>query len=152
MNNSKNLEHPATGDRTKFTMDEPDMSESVIKVFVDLYNKGHIYRGIRMVNWDPQAKTAVSDEEVNYKEVKSKLYFVKYKIVGEDNFVTVATTRPETILGDTGLCVHPEDERYMHLKGKKVIVPMINREIPVIFDNYVDREFGTGVSKNYSCT
>ncbi len=132
--------------RTKFTMDE-QMSASVIKVFVDLYKEGLIYRGIRMVNWDPQAKTAVSDEEVNYKEVKSKLYFVKYKIVGEDNFVTVATTRPETILGDTGLCVHPEDERYMKLKGKKVLVPMINREIPVIFDSYIDREFGTGVLK-----
>jgi valyl-tRNA synthetase len=132
--------------RTKFTMDEP-MSASVIKVFVDLYKKGLIYRGIRMVNWDPQAKTAVSDEEVNYKEVKSKLYFVKYKIVGEDDFVTVATTRPETILGDTGLCVHPEDERYMKLKGKKVFVPMINREVPIIFDSYIEREFGTGVLK-----
>jgi valyl-tRNA synthetase len=132
--------------RTKFTMDEP-MSASVIKVFVDLYNKGNIYRGVRMVNWDPQAKTAVSDEEVNYKEVKSKLYFVKYKIVGEDDFVTIATTRPETILGDTGICVHPEDERYSRLKGKKVIVPMINREVPVIFDSYIDREFGTGVLK-----
>jgi valyl-tRNA synthetase len=132
--------------RTRFTMDER-MSESVIKVFVDLYRKGHIYRGVRMVNWDPQAMTAVSDEEVNFKEVKSKLYFVKYKIVGEDNFVTVATTRPETILGDTGLCVHPEDERYAKLKGKKVLVPLINREIPVIFDSYVDREFGTGALK-----
>lgn len=132
--------------RTKFTMD-PDMSESVIRVFIDLYKKGHIYRGVRMVNWDPSAKTAISDEEVNYKEVKSKLYFVKYKIVGEENFVTVATTRPETILGDTGLCVHPEDERYAKLKGKKVLVPMINREIPVIFDSYVDREFGTGALK-----
>ncbi len=132
--------------RTKFTMDDA-MSESVIRVFVDLYRKGYIYRGVRMVNWDPQAKTAVSDEEVIYRDVKSKLFFVKYKIVGEDGFITVATTRPETILGDTAVCVHPEDERYIHLKGKKVIVPLVNREVPVIFDEYVDREFGTGALK-----
>jgi valyl-tRNA synthetase len=132
--------------RTCFTMDDA-MYESVIQVFVDLYRKGYIYRGVRMVNWDPQAKTAVSDEEVIYREVKSKLYYVKYKVVGEDAFITVATTRPETILGDTAVCVHPEDERYKHLKGKKVIVPLVNREVPVIFDEYVDREFGTGALK-----
>jgi valyl-tRNA synthetase len=133
-------------DRTCFTMDE-ERSESVIRVFVDLYNKGKIYRGVRMVNWDPQALTAVSDEEVNYKEVKSKLYYVRYKVVGDDKYVVIATTRPETILGDTAVCVHPEDERYQHLRGKKVYVPLINREVPVIFDEYVDREFGTGVLK-----
>ncbi|PLX12466.1 MAG: valine--tRNA ligase, partial [Marinilabiliales bacterium] len=110
-------------DRTKFTMDD-DMSKSVIKVFVDLFNKGLIYRGVRMVNWDPQAKTAVSDEEVNYKEVQSKLYYVKYQVDGEDDFVTIATTRPETILGDTAVCVHPEDARFKHLHGKKVFVPL----------------------------
>jgi valyl-tRNA synthetase len=133
-------------DRTKFTMDD-DMSESVIKVFVDLFNKGLIYRGIRMVNWDPQARTAVSDEEVIYREVKSKLFFVKYKIDGEDGFVTIATTRPETILGDTAVCVNPADPRYAHLKGKKVIVPLVNRVVPIIEDSYVDMEFGTGCLK-----
>ncbi len=142
-------------DRTCFTMDEA-RSESVIKVFVDLYKKGYIYRGVRMVNWDPQAKTAVSDEEVNYIEVKSKLYYVKYKIVKGDRgpetgdrkeYIVVATTRPETILGDTAVCVHPNDERYKHLKGKKVIVPMVNREVKIIFDEYVDPEFGTGALK-----
>jgi valyl-tRNA synthetase len=133
-------------DRTCFTMDE-ERSESVINVFVDLYNKGLIYRGVRMVNWDPQALTAVSDEEVNYKEVKSKLYYVRYKIAGSDKYVVIATTRPETILGDTAICVNPDDERYQYLKGKKVFVPLINREVPVIFDSYVDREFGTGVLK-----
>jgi valyl-tRNA synthetase len=122
-------------------------SESVIRVFVDLYNKGLIYRGIRMVNWDPQAMTAVSDEEVNYTEEKSKLYYVKYKIVGEDDYIMVATTRPETILGDTAVCANPADERYQHLRGKKVIVPMVNREVPFIFDDYVDMEFGTGCLK-----
>ncbi|MFW5886424.1 MAG: valine--tRNA ligase [Bacteroidota bacterium] len=133
-------------DRTKFTMDD-DMSESVIKVFVDLFNKGKIYRGIRMVNWDPKAKTAVSDEEVFYKEVKSKLYHVKYKIVGEEGHILVATTRPETILGDTAVCINPNDKRYQHLKGKKVIVPLVNREVPIIEDDYVDMEFGTGCLK-----
>ena len=133
-------------ERTKFTMDEP-MSESVIKVFVDLYNKGLIYRGVRMVNWDPQAKTAVSDEEVNHKEVQSKLYYVRYQIEGEDRFVTIATTRPETILGDTAVCVHPEDERFTDIHGKRVIVPLVNRSIPIILDEYVDREFGTGALK-----
>jgi len=133
-------------DRTLFTMDEKRYV-SVIKVFVDLYNKGLIYRGVRMVNWDPQAMTAVSDEEVIYTEEKSKLYYVKYRIAGEDNFIMVATTRPETILGDTAVCANPADERYRHLKGKKVIVPMVNREVPFIYDDYVDMEFGTGCLK-----
>ncbi len=133
-------------ERTKFTMDD-EMSESVIRVFVDLYRKGKIYRGVRMVNWDPQAKTAVSDEEVIYREVKSKLYYVNYKIEGEEGFVTIATTRPETILGDTAVCVNPGDKRYRHLKGKKVNVPMVNRLVPIIEDDYVDIEFGTGCLK-----
>jgi valyl-tRNA synthetase len=133
-------------DRTKFTMDD-DMSESVIRVFVDLYNKGKIYRGVRMVNWDPSAKTAVSDEEVIYREVRSKLYYIKYRINGEDSFVTVATTRPETILGDTAVCINPADKRLKHLKGKKVYVPLINRLVPIIQDEYVDMEFGTGCLK-----
>ncbi len=133
-------------DRTKFTMD-PDMSASVIKVFVDLYNKGMIYRGYRMVNWDPEAKTTLSDEEVIYEESQGKLYHLKYKIIGTDEFVTIATTRPETILGDTAICVNPNDERYEHLKGKTAIVPIANREIPIIFDDYVDMEFGTGALK-----
>lgn len=134
-------------DRTKFTMDD-EMSESVIRVFVDLYRKGKIYRGVRMVNWDPQAQTAVSDEEVNYKEVQSKLYYVRYLIEGtSDEYLTIATTRPETILGDTALCVNPADPRFTHLVGKKVIVPMVNRVVPVIQDEYVDMEFGTGALK-----
>ena len=133
-------------DRTLFTMDEK-RSDSVIKVFVDLFNKGLIYRGVRMVNWDPQAMTAVSDEEVNYTDEKSKLYYVRYKIVGENEYIIVATTRPETIFGDTAVCANPDDERYKHLKGKKVIVPMANREVPFIFDSYVDPEFGTGCLK-----
>lgn len=133
-------------DRTKFTMDD-DMSASVIKSFVDLYNKGMIYRGYRMVNWDPEAKTTLSDEEVIYEERQGKLYHLKYKIEGSEEFVTIATTRPETILGDTAICIHPEDERYFHLKGKKAIVPICNRVIPIIFDEYVDREFGTGCLK-----
>ena len=133
-------------DRTAFTMDEA-LSGSVIKVFVDLHKKGKIYRGVRMVNWDPQAKTAVSDEEVLYKEVQSKLYYVNYPIEGEDGHVTIATTRPETILGDTAVCVNPDDERYKGLVGKNVIVPMVNRVIPVIADEYVDMEFGTGCLK-----
>jgi valyl-tRNA synthetase len=142
-------------DRTRFTM-EDDLSEAVIDVFIDLYNKGQIYRGVRMVNWDPQGLTAVSDEEVIHKEVNSKLFYVKYKIEspapnlpkGEgDEYVVIATTRPETILGDTAVCVHPEDERYLHLKGKRVIVPIVNRSVPVIFDEYVDKEFGTGALK-----
>ncbi len=133
-------------DRTKFTMDE-DMSESVIKVFVDLYKKGLIYRGYRMVNWDPQAKTTLSDEEVIHIEKNGKLYFLKYKIEGSKEFITIATTRPETILGDTAVCVNPNDERFTHLKGKKVIVPISNRVIPIIEDDYVDMEFGTGCLK-----
>jgi valyl-tRNA synthetase len=132
--------------RTKFTMD-PDMSASVIHSFVDLYNKGYIYRGYRMVNWDPEAKTTLSDEEVIYEERQGKLYHLKYQIDGTSDFVTIATTRPETILGDTAICIHPEDERYSHLKGKKAIVPICNRVIPIIFDDYVDKEFGTGCLK-----
>jgi valyl-tRNA synthetase len=133
-------------DRTKFTMD-PDMSASVIRSFVDLYNKGQIYRGYRMVNWDPEAKTTLSDEEVIYEERQGKLYHLKYQIEGSNEFVTIATTRPETILGDTAICIHPEDERYFHLKGKNAIVPICNRVIPIIFDEYVDMEFGTGCLK-----
>lgn len=132
--------------RTKFTMDD-DMSASVISVFVDLYNKGLIYRGYRMVNWDPQAQTTLSDEEVIYEERNGHLYHLKYQIAGSDQFVSIATTRPETILGDTAICVHPDDERYTNLIGKTVIVPIVNREIPVIADDYVDMEFGTGALK-----
>jgi len=133
-------------DRTCFTMDEL-RSESVIKVFVDLYSKGKIYRGVRMVNWDPKALTALSDEEVIYKEQQGKLYYLRYKIVGEDGYAVVATTRPETIMGDTAMCINPNDESKAHLRGKKVIVPLVNREIPVIEDDYVDIEFGTGCLK-----
>lgn len=133
-------------DRTCFTMDEA-LSESVIQVFVDLFNKGLIYRGVRMVNWDPQALTAVSDEEVYHKELKSKLYYLRYKVDGEDEFITIATTRPETILGDTAVCVHPEDERFTKFHEKKVLVPLVNRPVPIIVDEYVDREFGTGALK-----
>lgn len=133
-------------ERTAFTMDET-LSESVIDTFIDLYNKNLIYRGVRMVNWDPQALTAVSDEEVLYKEVKSKLYYIRYQLEGEVDFITIATTRPETILGDTAICVHPQDERYTKFHGKKVFIPLINRAIPIIIDEYVDREFGTGALK-----
>ena len=134
-------------ERTKFTMD-PDLYDSVIDVFIDLYNKGLIYRGVRMVNWDPKALTALSDEEVIHKEIKSKLYYIRYQVEGEkDKWVTIATTRPETILGDTAVCIHPEDERFQHLKGKRVLVPLVNRAIPIIQDEYVDREFGTGCLK-----
>ena len=132
--------------RTKFTMDD-EMSESVIKVFVDLHQKGLIYRGVRMVNWDPSAQTALSDEEVIHKEVNSKLYYIKYKIEGTNEAITIATTRPETILGDSAICVNPNDERYTHLKDKKAIVPLVDRVIPIIFDEYVDMEFGTGALK-----
>lgn len=132
--------------RTKFTMDD-DMNEAVIMVFVDLFNKGLIYRGYRMVNWDPVAKTTLSDEEVIYIECTDKLYYIKYQIEGENDFVTIATTRPETILGDTAVCINPNDERFTHLKGKKVIVPICNRVIPIIEDYYVDIEFGTGCLK-----
>ncbi len=133
-------------DRTKFTMD-PDMSASVIRSFVDLYNKGLIYRGYRMVNWDPQAKTTLSDEEVIYEEQQGKLYYIKYKIEGTSDFLTVATTRPETIFGDTAICVNPNDERFMALHGKQVRVPICNRLIPIVTDEYVDIEFGTGCLK-----
>lgn len=133
-------------DRTKFTMD-PDMSASVIRSFVDLYNKGYIYRGYRMVNWDPEAKTTLSDEEVIYEEQQGKLYFLKYKIEGSEDFLTIATTRPETIFGDTAICINPNDERFQHLKGKKAIVPICGRVIPIIEDEYVDIEFGTGCLK-----
>ncbi len=133
-------------ERTAFTMDEA-RSESVIKCFVELYRRGLIYRGVRMVNWDPQAKTAVSDEEVIHREVEGKLYYVRYKVVGGDGYMLVATTRPETIMGDVAVCFNPEDERFFHLRGKKVIVPLVNREVPVIEDSYVDKEFGTGALK-----
>ncbi len=133
-------------DRTRFTMEE-DLSRAVIQVFVDLFRKGHIYRGIRMVNWDPQGKTALSDDEVIHKEVNSKLYHIRYAIQGSDEFVTIATTRPETILGDTAICINPNDERYNHLKGKKALVPLINRVVPIIEDDYVSMEFGTGCLK-----
>ncbi len=133
-------------ERTRFTM-EPKLSQQVIKSFVDLYNKGLIYRGYRMVNWDPEAKTNISDEEVIFKEQNGKLYYLKYQVEGSEEFLTVATTRPETIFGDVAICINPNDERYTHLKGKKVIVPIVNRVIPIIEDNYVDIEFGTGALK-----
>ena len=133
-------------DRTRFTM-EPKLSAQVIKSFVDLYNKGLIYRGYRMVNWDPEAKTNISDEEVIYKELNGKLWYLKYKIEGSEEFISVATTRPETIFGDVAVCVNPNDEKYAHLKGKNVIVPIVNRVIPIIEDEYVDMEFGTGALK-----
>ncbi|HUH35711.1 MAG TPA: valine--tRNA ligase [Moheibacter sp.] len=132
--------------RTKFTMDE-DLSASVTKVFVDLYNKGLIYRGYRMVNWDPEAKTNISDEEVIYQERQGKLYYLKYFVENSDEFVIVATTRPETIFGDTAVCVNPNDERYVFLKGKNLVVPIVNRVVPVVQDEYVDIEFGTGCLK-----
>ena len=133
-------------ERTRFTM-EPKLSQQVIKSFVDLYNKGLIYRGYRMVNWDPEAKTNISDEEVIFKEQNGKLYYLKYQVEGTEEFLTVATTRPETIFGDVAICINPNDERYTHLKGKNVIVPIVNRVIPIIEDDYVDIEFGTGALK-----
>lgn len=133
-------------DRTRFTL-EDNLSKSVIKVFVDLYNKGLIYRGYKVVNWDPEAQTNISDEEVIFKEQNGKLFYLKYKIEGTEDFLTVATTRPETIFGDVAVCVNPNDERYQHLKGKNVIVPIVNRVIPIIEDDYVDIEFGTGALK-----
>lgn len=133
-------------DRTRFTM-EDKLSEQVIKSFVDLYNKGLIYRGYRMVNWDPEAKTNISDEEVIFKEQNGKLYHLKYQIEGTQDFLTVATTRPETIFGDVAVCVNPNDERYQKLIGKTVIVPIVNRSVPIIADEYVDIEFGTGTLK-----
>ncbi len=133
--------------RTRFTMEE-SLSNAVTKVFVDLYNKGKVYRGLRMTNWDPEAKTVLSNEEVVFTEENSKLYYVRYKIEGtQDEWITIATTRPETILGDTAVAVNPEDKRYRHLKGKNVIIPMVNRAVPIIFDRYVEMEFGTGALK-----
>ena len=133
-------------DRTKFTLDE-NMNKSVIKVFTDLFNKGLIYRGYRMVNWDPEAKTTLSDEEVNFIEKNDKLYYIKYKIVDSEKYVTVATTRPETILGDSGICVNPNDDRFKHLIGKKAVVPIVDRQVPIIADDYVDIDYGTGCLK-----
>lgn len=134
-------------ERTRFTMEEK-LSKAVIQSFIQLYKKGYLYRGYRMTNWDPEAKTALSNEEVNYKEVNSRLFYVKYAISGKkDEYITIATTRPETIMGDTAICVHPDDSRYSHLKGAKAIVPIVNREVPIIFDDYIDIEFGTGALK-----
>ena len=133
-------------DRTKFTLD-PEMTESVLQVFVKLYREGRIYRGYRMVNWDPEAQTTLSDEEVIYEEKKGNLYHIAYPIVGSNEQVIIATTRPETLLGDTAVCIHPEDERYYHLKGKSVQVPLVNRIIPIIEDDYVAMDFGTGCLK-----
>ena len=137
-------------DRTRFTMDD-DLSEAVIDTFIHLYKKGWIYRGVRMVNWDPQGKTAVSDEEVIRKEVNQKLYYIRYAVGAgdgaESEFLTIATTRPETIMADTAICINPNDERFRHLHGKKAFVPLINKEIPIILDEYVDMEFGTGCLK-----
>ncbi len=133
-------------ERTRFTMDEA-LYESVIHVFIDLFDKGLIYRGIRMINWDSKAGTAVSDEEVIYKEVRSKLYYINYQVEDENDWITIATTRPETILGDTAVCVHPDDERFKRFHGKNVLVPLLNRPVPIIIDEYVDREFGTGALK-----
>ena len=132
--------------RTRFTL-EDDLYEAVIDCFIHLYEDGHIYRGKRMINWDPAAQTALSDEEVIYKEVQSKLYHVRYPIKDSDEYVTIATTRPETILADTAVCVHPDDERYTHLLGKKAIIPMVQREVEIIADEYVDPEYGTGCLK-----
>ena len=133
-------------DRTKFTLDEP-MSESVLRVFVDLFERGLIYRGFRMVNWDPEAQTTLSDEEVVYEEKQGNLYHIAYRVVDSEETVIIATTRPETLMGDTAVAVHPEDERFTHLHGKKVVVPIVNREVPIITDSYVDIEFGTGCLK-----
>ena len=133
-------------DRTKFTLDEP-MTESVLRVFVDLFERGLIYRGFRMVNWDPEAQTTLSDEEVVYEEKQGNLYHIAYRVVDSEETVTIATTRPETLMGDTAVAVHPDDERFTHLHGKKVVVPIVNREVPIITDSYVDIEFGTGCLK-----
>jgi len=133
-------------DRTTFTMDD-HYYKAVIKVFVDLYKKGFIYRGARMINWDTVAQTALSDEEVEYKDVKGKLYYIKYRVAGTQDYITIATQRPETIMGDVAVCAHPDDDRYKNLKGKHVIVPLIDKEVPVIFDEYVEKDFGTGVLK-----
>src|SRR5690606_39183000 len=130
-------------DRTSFTMD-PKLSEAVIDTFIRLYQKGYIYRGVRMVNWDPLGKTALSDEEVIRREVNQKLYYIKYPIAGSENeYLIIATTRPETIMADAAICVNPNDPRYAHLKGKKALIPLLNKEIPIIEDEYVEMEFGT---------
>jgi len=134
-------------DRTHFTMDT-DYYAAVIRVFNDLYERGFIYRGVKMINWDPKAQTALSDEEVIFKQTQSNLYHVRYKLdTPEEAYITIATVRPETILGDTAICVHPDDPRYAHLKGAHCFVPLINRKIPIIFDDYIDMEFGTGALK-----
>src|ERR1043165_3952545 len=139
--------------RTAFTMDE-DYYKAVIQVFIDLYKKGKIYRGVKMINWDPKAKTALSDEEVIHKTTQSKLYYVRYDLCDsagnkqpDGEGITIATVRPETILGDTAVCVHPHDPRYAGMKGKFCLVPLINRPVPIIFDDYIDLEFGTGALK-----
>jgi valyl-tRNA synthetase len=132
--------------RVTFTMDD-HYYEAVIRVFNDLHKKGMIYRGARMINWDPGARTALSDEEVEHRDVQGKLYYVRYKVAGSDEFIVIATQRPETIMGDTAVCVNPSDERYAHLIGKKLIVPLVNREVPLIVDEYVDPAFGTGALK-----
>ena len=146
LNQLKKLGASCDWERTKFTLDEK-LYSSVIKSFVDLYNKGLIYRGYRMVNWDPEAKTTLSDEEVIYEEKQGNLYYINYKIEGSEDTLTIATTRPETIFGDSAICINPNDERFTHLKGKKAIVPIVNRVIPIIEDEYVDLEFGTGCLK-----
>ena len=133
-------------ERTAFTMD-PERYRSVMRVFVDLYRKGLIYKGVRMVHWDPKARTALSDAEVVYRDEHSKLYYLRYHIVGEEGYAVVATTRPETIMGDTAMCINPNDPKNAHLKGKRVIVPLVGREIPVIEDEYVEMDFGTGCLK-----
>ena len=142
----KRLGASADWERTAFTMDE-ERSRSVFDVFVDLYNKGLIYRGVRVVNWDPAAQTALSDEEVIYKEQQGKLYYLRYFVEGENRYVVVATTRPETIMGDTAVCINPNDERYRDLVGKSLVVPLVGRSVPIIEDEYVDLEFGTGCLK-----
>lgn len=146
LNQLKKLGASCDWERTKFTLDD-DMYESVVQSFIDLHNKGLIYRGYRMVNWDPEAKTTLSDEEVIYEEKQGKLYFVSYQLVDSEEKLTIATTRPETIFGDSAICINPNDTRFFHLKGKKVIVPIVGRHIPIIEDNYVDMEFGTGCLK-----
>ena len=132
--------------RTRFTM-EPKLNDAVIHSFVELHKKGYVYKDWKIVNWDPKAQTTLSNEEVIRKEVNSKLYHINYKLVDVDGYITIATTRPETIMGDAAICVHPKDERYLHLLGKKVIVPMVNREVPIICDDYIDIDFGTGMLK-----
>jgi len=146
LNQLKRLGASCDWDRVKFTMDD-DMSKSVKNVFIEMFEKGLIYRGVRMVNWDPKAKTAISDEEVIYKEQNSNLYYIDYKLVNSNDVITISTTRPETILGDTAICVNPNDDRYKNLVGNQVIVPLINRKVPIISDEYIDPEFGTGVLK-----